>query len=149
MEKRRIRILAILSGIAVGLGLYTFIYARGLSYLGNDPATCTNCHVMREQFDSWNRSSHHAVATCNDCHTPHDPAGKYAVKALNGLNHGVAFTSGRFPDPIVIKGLNERVAADNCLRCHDGMTSGMLMLYRERDVSCVDCHGNVGHAARR
>ena len=44
---------AITLGITVGLllavGGYTFIYARGASYLMNDPAACANCHVMQEQ----------------------------------------------------------------------------------------------------
>ena len=32
----------------VGLGLYTFVYAKGYSYLSNDPQGCANCHVMQE-----------------------------------------------------------------------------------------------------
>ena len=40
-------------GVAVGIGGYTFVYARGWSYLTNDPAACANCHVMREQYDGW------------------------------------------------------------------------------------------------
>ena len=48
-------------GVAVGLGAYTFIYAKGYSYLTNDPAACTNCHVMRAQYDAWMKSSHHSV----------------------------------------------------------------------------------------
>ena len=37
-------------GIAVGLGGYTFVYARGYSYLTNDPAACANCHVMEDHY---------------------------------------------------------------------------------------------------
>jgi hypothetical protein len=37
-----------LIGAAMGLGLFTFWYAKGASYLGNDPETCANCHVMRD-----------------------------------------------------------------------------------------------------
>lgn len=33
-------------GAAIGLGAFTFVYARGSSYLGRDPAACANCHVM-------------------------------------------------------------------------------------------------------
>jgi cytochrome c nitrite reductase small subunit len=142
-------ILAALLGAACGLAVFTFLYARGPSYLFDDPAVCMNCHVMRAEFDSWNRSSHKAAATCNACHTPHNLAGKYAVKALNGWNHGLAFTTGRYPDPIMIRGLNERIAADNCFRCHENMTSRMTMLYPRRDIDCSACHGNVGHLARR
>ena len=40
------------------------------------------------------RASHHAVATCNDCHTPHNLVGKYVVKARNGFWHSFYFTTG-------------------------------------------------------
>ena len=64
-------------GLAAGIGGYTFIYAKGGSYLVDDPAACANCHVMQEQYDGWLQSSHRAVAGCNDCHTPHGLAPKY------------------------------------------------------------------------
>lgn len=87
-------------GVAAGVGGYTFIYARGASYLTNDPAACANCYVMRDQFDGWAKSSHHAVAVCNDCHTPHDLVGKYMTKGLNGYHfveseNSVGFHAGQ------------------------------------------------------
>jgi cytochrome c nitrite reductase small subunit len=45
-------------GIPFGLGIYTFSYAEGTSYLSNDSRSCLNCHVMQEQFDAWSHSSH-------------------------------------------------------------------------------------------
>jgi cytochrome c nitrite reductase small subunit len=56
-------------GIFFGVGGYTFHYAERLWYLSNDPRARVNCHIMRDQHDGWAHSSHHAVATCNDCHT--------------------------------------------------------------------------------
>jgi cytochrome c nitrite reductase small subunit len=94
--------LAVLVGVAAGLAAYTFLYAKGYSYLTNNPAACTNCHVMQGQYDAWMKSSHHSVATCNDCHTPHNLAGKYAVKANNGFWHSFYFTTGWYPDTIEI-----------------------------------------------
>lgn len=41
---------ALLSGAVVGIGGFTFVYARGGAYLTNDPTACANCHVMREQY---------------------------------------------------------------------------------------------------
>src|SRR5262245_53335779 len=96
-------------GLAAGLGGYTFWYARGSSYLSNDPATCANCHVMNEQFDAWAKGPHHAVATCNDCHTPHDFLGKWLTKASNGYHHSLAFTTGDFHEPIQIKAHNRAI----------------------------------------
>ncbi len=58
-------------GVFVGIGFFTFGYGKGASYLSNDPQTCVNCHVMQGHMDSWQQSSHHAVAVCNDCHLPH------------------------------------------------------------------------------
>src|SRR3989338_5813171 len=79
--------LCIALGILGGLGGYTFRYAAGLSYLSNDPKACMNCHIMRDEYDSWVRGSHHTAATCNDCHVPHTLPEKYLTKMLNGWNH--------------------------------------------------------------
>lgn len=140
--------LAICLGAAAGLSLYTFMYARGFSYLGDDAKTCANCHIMRSQFDSWNRGSHRAAAACNGCHTPKNVFGKYAVKGINGFNHALAFTTGRYPDPIMIKKLNAKVARGNCYRCHETMVSRMLIISERDDIDCTRCHGNVGHPDR-
>ena len=59
-------------GAVLGLGLFTFWYAQGGSYFSSDPNSCVNCHIMREQYDSWQKASHHAHAKCVDCHLPHD-----------------------------------------------------------------------------
>ena len=32
-------------GIMAGLAIYTFIYAKGYSYLSSDPDVCINCHA--------------------------------------------------------------------------------------------------------
>ncbi len=76
--------LSVLLGILFGVGGYTLYYAQGASYLSNDPRACVNCYIMRDQFDSWQKSSHHGVATCNDCHVPRGFAGKRLTKAGNG-----------------------------------------------------------------
>ena len=91
---------AILAGVVVGG--YTFIYAKGYSYVTNNPAACANCHVMRDHFDAWAKGSHRAVATCNDCHAPPDFLPKYLTKARNGFWHSFYFTVGGYSDPIRI-----------------------------------------------
>ena len=65
----------------MGVGGYTFLYAEGFSYMSDDPAVCVNCHIMQPQYDSWQKASHHTVATCVDCHLPHDFFRKYLAKA--------------------------------------------------------------------
>ena len=134
-------------GLVVGLGGFTASHAKGLSYLKDDPEACVNCHVMNTQYESWQHSSHREWATCNECHMPHNLVGKYYRKALNGWNHSVKFTSGDFPEPIMIKRRNKEVALENCVNCHQTLVNDMLVGHDpERDeVRCTDCHGNVGH----
>lgn len=131
--------------MAFGLGLFTFTYARGFSYLSNDPAACVNCHVMRDQYTGWSHSSHKNVAVCNDCHTPHRFPDKWIIKGVNGWNHSVAFTTGNFPDPIRIRGFNARIAQENCVDCHAVTVAQMHLNPANEEANCVACHGNVGH----
>ena len=95
-------VIAVMAGITAGVGAYTFAYARGYSYLTNDPQACANCHIMRGHFDAWTRASHRAVAVCNDCHTPPGLIPKYVTKAQNGFWHSFYFTTGGYPDPLRI-----------------------------------------------
>ena len=152
--------LAITVGLALGIGAYTFLYAKGYSYITNDPAACANCHVMNTQFDAWAKGPHHAVAVCNDCHLPHDNAvHKLYVKASNGYHHSEAFTLMNFAEPIRIKPSNARVLEANCLRCHgafvDAITShGTLGVPTDPEqqadlYGCVRCHQEVGHGPTR
>ncbi len=136
-------VLAALIGVAVGVGGYTFVYAKGGAYLTNDPAACANCHVMQPYLDAWRKSSHHSVAVCNDCHTPHALVPKYWVKATNGWHHSAAFTSGRFPDVILVTPRNHDVVEANCRRCHAEMAAAVDG--HAEQLSCVRCHASVGH----
>ena len=111
-------VLGTMIGLAVGVGGYTFMYAKGSSYLTNNPAACANCHIMQEEFSVWIKSSHRSVAVCNDCHTPPGFVAKYLTKAENGFWHSLAFTTGRYPDPIQIKAHNRAVTEKACRKCH-------------------------------
>ncbi len=146
------------AGVAVGLGLYTFNYAEGLSYFSSDPKACINCHSMQTQWDGWNHSSHRNVAACNDCHTPHRFPDKWVVKGVNGFNHSLAFTTGNYPDPIRIRAFNAAIAEENCRECHEGVVSMVAHfdtvgydahagVDSSPPMSCVRCHGNVGHSS--
>lgn len=142
------------AGVLAGAGAYTFTYAEGLSYMSDDPAACVNCHVMREQFDGWQKSSHHAFATCNDCHVPHDLIGKYAAKAVHGWRHSKAFTLQDFHEPIRITAGDAGIVRENCVRCHQSMMHDVLAAQREPDgthagdTDCIRCHAGIGHGPR-
>ena len=150
-------------GLAAGLGVFTFGYARGASYLTNDPAACANCHVMAEHFAAWQRGSHRVAATCNDCHTPHNFAGKYATKALNGFWHSFYFTTGRYPDPLRITERNRKITESACRHCHQPVVdaidpaivaaraasfAGDAGAHADAQLSCIRCHTYVGHWVR-
>lgn len=138
-------------GCLVGVGSYTFKYAEGASYLGNDSRTCANCHIMREHYDSWQKSSHHAVTGCNDCHLPQDFVSKYLAKAENGFCHSKGFTFQDFHEPIRIRPGNAKILQDNCVRCHQDIVAELVHHGSFGDGShrCVDCHAAVGHGASR
>ena len=133
---------AALLGVAVGFGGYAFAYAKGGSYLGNDPASCANCHVMTGQYEGWGKSPHHAAATCNDCHVPGAGLEKLFTKATNGWHHSTAFTLGGFPDAIRARAESREVIEGRCRFCHEDIVQAMTA---GGEVSCVRCHDSVGH----
>lgn len=144
-----------LVGAFGGAVAYTVHFARATSYLSDDPRACVNCHVMNEQYDGWSSASHHARATCNDCHVPHDSiVAKYYVKAEHGYRHSKRFTFQNFHEPIRINPPSREVVIDNCIRCHDAMTREIRLASPGRashgsgisgGVDCVRCHASVAH----
>ena len=138
--------LALYLGAALGFGFYTFVYARGYSYLTDDPRACMNCHVMKEQYDGWVKAPHRNVAACNDCHTPHDLVGKYATKARNGFWHSYYFTTQTFEETIRITKNARVIAQDNCRRCHAPVVDAIDGAHaKSRGLDCLRCHQDVGH----
>jgi cytochrome c nitrite reductase small subunit len=142
--------LAVLFGVLVGIGSFTFLYGEGLSYFSTDPTACVNCHIMRPQYDSWQKSSHHTAARCVDCHLPHDFVGKYIAKADNGYRHSWAFTFQDFHEPIQITPRNARILQNNCVSCHKDFVHSITGAPGSagNGMSCVHCHADVGHGPR-
>jgi cytochrome c nitrite reductase small subunit len=133
-------------GLVIGLGGYTFLYARGSSYLTDNPAACANCHLMQEQYDGWVKSSHRATAACNDCHTPEGFLPKYLTKASNGFWHSFAFTTGYFPEPVRIGGRNRAISEQACRTCHRRIVDAIEgPSHDQAPLSCLGCHRRVGH----
>jgi cytochrome c nitrite reductase small subunit len=162
---------AIALGLAAGLGAFTFVYAKGASYLSTDAASCANCHIMSEHYAAWLKSSHRHVAKCADCHMPHETIGKYAAKASNGFWHSLAFTTGEYPDPLQIKPHNRAITERTCRDCHGAIViaidaRGVVATARTPggadrpavhdgpviegggEFSCIRCHTDVGHMVR-
>ncbi len=136
-------------GAALGVVAFTFVYAKGASYLTDDPRACANCHVMWSQYDGWMHSSHHSVATCNDCHTPAGTVAKYLSKAQNGFWHSFYFTTGGYPDNLQINERNRRITEAACRKCHAEIVHGIEgpggAEAPAQRASCLHCHRSVGH----
>ncbi len=143
-------ILAGVSGLFIGLGLYTFSYGQGFSYFSTDPRACVNCHVMQDQYDSWQKATHHTAAKCVDCHLPHDFIPKMIAKTDNGWRHSKAFTLQDWHEPIQITPRNSAILQENCVRCHQDFVHHVVSGSKTDAgaVSCVHCHRGVGHGAR-
>jgi cytochrome c nitrite reductase small subunit len=143
-------LLALVLGLAVGIGAFAFRYAQGLSYLQTDPKACANCHIMQAQYDSWQKSSHHTSAVCVDCHLPHSFVPKYLAKAENGWRHGKLFTTGGFVEPIVIQPAGKQILLDNCIQCHADLTAQMHDHGggQTEPSDCLHCHSTVGHGPK-
>lgn len=150
-------VLGALFGVFGGAAGYTAHYANATSYLSDDPKACINCHIMNDQYNSWSSSPHHARATCNDCHVPHDSmAAKYYVKAEHGYRHSKGFTFQDFHEPIRITKASRDVVIDNCVRCHEAVTheirtaaSGRMGSEPAGGLDCIRCHASVAHGATR
>ena len=140
-------VLAVLLGLLAGIGGFTFLYAQGFSYMSDDPKVCVNCHIMQPQYDSWQKASHHTVATCVGCHLPHGFFGKYFSKAENGYHHSKAFTLQNFHEPIMIGAKASRILQENCVDCHRDLVHQQIASAASAsgEVRCVHCHRSVGH----
>lgn len=141
--------LALLCGVALGVGAFTAQYAEAASYLSTDPRACVNCHIMRPQYDAWQKASHHGVATCADCHIPASGLAKWIAKAENGYHHSRGFTFQDFHEPIRISAGNAEILQANCVRCHADLLHDQLAgaTTARNAIHCVHCHHDVGHGA--
>jgi len=143
-------VVAGLVGLVSGIGLFTFDYGEGLSYFSTDPRACANCHIMNDQYASWQKGPHHASARCVDCHLPHAVIPKYLAKARNGYYHSKGFTLQDFHEPIMIKPHNAATLQESCLRCHGDFVHMIIQGSKTSAdaVRCVHCHRGAGHGAR-
>lgn len=147
----------ILSGGIVGLMFIILRISNAASYLGDDPRTCINCHVMTPQYITWEHGSHREVATCNDCHVPqNNVVNKYYFKAKDGLYHATVFTLRQEPQAIRMKEASKQAVQANCIRCHsDQVTDPKMTAWvanhagNRTDRTCWECHRETPHGSVR
>ena len=142
-------LVACLAAVPVGIGAFTFVYAKGFSYLSTDPRACANCHVMNLQYDAWVKSGHRHVATCVECHLPHSGISKWIAKADHGFRHSAAFTLQNFKEPIEITPHDRRLVQANCVRCHADLVQAVVVPPGppRQELDCLHCHARAGHGA--
>lgn len=140
-------LLVCLLGVPAGVGAFTFVYAKGFSYLSTDPRACVNCHVMNQQFDAWLKSGHRHVATCVQCHLPDHGLAKWVAKADHGFRHSLAFTLQNFKEPIEITPRDRDIVRVNCVRCHEAVVHAIAAAPARGDLDCLHCHASAGHGA--
>lgn len=131
--------------VVFGVGIYVTDFP---AYLGHNPMTCNNCHVMDAAYEGWYHGSHQNHTTCIDCHAPHAFIPKYLFKAKSGINDVVHFTLGAIPEPLRAKPATDRVVQANCIRCHETAVSAIADGARDSGRYCFECHRNIAHGPR-
>ncbi len=158
LSSGRRKIFAIVTcGVLCG-GAALFLHLlRAHTYLGDEPASCVNCHIMAPYYATWFHSSHSRDATCNDCHVPADnPLKKWAFKGKDGMRHVSAFLVGGEPFVMQAHEESSRVIMDNCIRCHtqlntEFVSTGKMDYMTARSgegKACWDCHRDVPHGGK-
>ena len=131
--------------LVAGVGLYVTDFT---AYLGNNPTTCNNCHVMDAVYEGWFHGGHQSWANCADCHTPHALVPKYITKGISGYHHVSAFAFGNIPDAIRAKHESLEIVQENCVRCHKDSVDSTFELSHQSDRYCFDCHRYASHGER-
>jgi cytochrome c nitrite reductase small subunit len=142
---------SLLTGIfvlLVALGAFAWV-TDAPAYLGHDPATCNNCHVMDAQYENWAHAAHSRVAGCTDCHLPHQNlASYYLYKGYSGMKDVLSFTLKTYPAAIRATAQTDRILQANCIRCHTGTVENIVAGAQPLDRDCWDCHRSAAHGQR-
>jgi cytochrome c nitrite reductase small subunit len=143
--------LSLLIGIAVlAAALCFFAWVTDApSYLGHEPSTCNNCHVMDAQYEGWFHAAHGYFTACTDCHLPHQNiASYYLYKGYSGMRDVYSFTLKTYPAAIHATQQTDEIVQANCIRCHTDTVESILAGPQPFDRHCWDCHRSVAHGER-
>ena len=81
---------------------------------------------MSEHFAAWTKGSHHAVATCNDCHTPHNLRRQVRGEGAERLLALVLLHDGRLPRSAPHhRAATGAVTESACRYCHAEITEAI------------------------
>jgi cytochrome c nitrite reductase small subunit len=134
--------------LLAALGVFAWV-SDAPSYLGHEPETCNNCHVMDSQYENWFHAPHEKWATCSDCHIPHDNfMDYYFYKGKSGMRDVYSFVTHTYPAAIRANAETIGIVQENCIRCHIDTVESILASSMPLDRNCWDCHRSVAHGER-
>jgi cytochrome c nitrite reductase small subunit len=132
--------------VVLGIGMYVTDFT---AYLGNNPATCNNCHVMDATYENWFHAPHERWAKCSDCHLPHENVfAYYYIKGKSGMHDVYVFSTGKTPVMIRANEETQEIIQENCIRCHEATVEGVVGEPMPTDRYCFECHRSVAHGER-
>ncbi len=117
-----------------------------LAHRLDGPDFCGACHLMDSWVNTWSHSAHRDVATCGDCHLPHDLVRGAYYKAFVGVRDGVETVLGAWPTPIKLSNHGGVVTQENCYRCHQRLVWETNETSRGKERFCWNCHRNTPHS---
>lgn len=110
------------------------------------PGFCGSCHLMDPWVETWTHSAHREVASCSDCHIPHDFFRGAYYKAFVGARDTIDMILGTWPTPIKLSGHGGVVTQENCYRCHSTVLSTTNETTSGKSRQCWNCHRNTPHS---
>ena len=153
----------IASGLVVGI---TFMFAgsKVITYTSTDKY-CMSCHVHSHAEQSWKLSPHYdnnagVIVHCAECHLPPKGHGMLFAKAKHGAKdvYGYLFKDSsdfNWPAKRKLEMAKKFVYTESCVKCHQNLFPKTLTVEGENahlnyitskvEVSCLNCHLNVGH----
>jgi formylglycine-generating enzyme len=160
---RRAFLIVISIGVICAL-LVVFVGNKLINYTSTDEY-CMSCHVHPRADQSWKLSPHHdnksgVIVHCTECHLPPKGHGYLVAKAIHGTKDLYGYY---FKDSAKINWAEKRkleyakkiVYNESCLECHknlfpknlsvSGENAHLNYLTSKEDMSCLNCHLNIGH----
>ncbi len=137
-----------IAALVIALGVFGWV-TNAPSYLGHEPSTCNNCHVMDGEYEGWFHAAHAKVSECTDCHLPHQNiASYYLYKGYSGMRDVYSFTFKTYPAAIRATRQTEDIVQANCIRCHRDTVENILVDPQPLDRYCWECHRSAAHGER-
>ncbi len=129
---------------------------QGVVHHTSQPEFCTQCHIMRSSYVSWDQSLHRQKKVgCMGCHSGIGFLGMLQTKLLS-LKKAYAFYQENYKNPIKTKVQNEV-----CIECHDNVLKPQLIqmelngnivirwqkctMHRDSNHWCTECHIKDSH----